>query len=204
MTELAHGRALSHPEKLDISAIRALAPLIETTAGRAVGAVGNLGDQPPLFGLAALVLGWGLVRRDARLARTGADMLLAHGIATAVKTAGKNRIDRSRPRQLLKHGEYRMQDGHSRDPALRSFPSGHAAGAVAVACAAARGYPRHRAAAYGAAAGIGALQIPRRAHYPSDVLAGAAIGGCAELLANWMLDRAGALFARRRVAESGS
>jgi membrane-associated phospholipid phosphatase len=78
-----------------------------------------------------------------------------------------------------------MAPGGSRDPELRSFPSGHTAGAVAMARAVARDYPDTASAAYLAAAVVGALQIPRRAHFAGDVLAGAAVGIAAEAMATW-------------------
>lgn len=180
---------LTPVEKFDIALIERLRPLIDTRVGKAIGKVGNVGDQPPLLTLSAAMLALGLWRRNARLSRTGADMLLSHLAATAAKTVGKDNVDRSRPRQLIRKGRYKMKDGDSKDPAFRSFPSGHTAGAVALACAVARHYPAHRRSAYGAAALVGALQIPRKAHFLSDILAGVAIGAAAEGGVAWLLDR---------------
>ncbi len=190
MSHKANGRKKLTPvEAFDIAVIERLTPLIDTKAGRAIGAVGDIGDQPPLLALSALVLGAGLWRRDARLSRTGAAMILAHLAATAAKGVGKDHVDRSRPRQLIHHDSYTMTDGTSKEPALRSFPSGHTAGAVALACAVARNYPRHRAAAYGSAALIGALQLPRKAHFLTDILAGMVIGAAAEQATSRLLAR---------------
>ena len=61
-----------------------------------------------------------------------------------------------------------------------SFPSGHSAGAAAVARAFARDYPEHAAPAYAAAGALALAQIPRCAHYPTDVGAGLALGLAAE------------------------
>jgi membrane-associated phospholipid phosphatase len=60
-----------------------------------------------------------------------------------------------------------------------SFPSGHAAGAFSIATVIARRYGDHRWvpwASYGLAALFSFSRIPDRAHYPSDVFLGAALG----------------------------
>lgn len=168
--------------RLDIAAIRALEPWLKTPLARAAGALGNVGDQPPLLALSGAVLAAGLIRRDRRLANAGGRMIAAHLLATAAKTIGKDNVDRTRPDELIEDGRHRMEKGGSRSAALRSFPSGHTAGAVAVAAAAARSYRDYRWPLYGAAALIGALQVPRRAHFPTDVAAGALIGLAAESL----------------------
>ena len=58
----------------------------------------------------------------------------------------------------------------------------HATGALAVAVAQAfsREFPEYRIAARSAAALVGVAQIPRCAHYPTDVGVGAVIGLAAE------------------------
>ena len=52
----------------------------------------------------------------------------------------------------------------------------------------ARVFPRARVSAYGAAAAVAAIQIPRCAHYPSDITAGALLGLAAEALADAILE----------------
>ncbi|WP_294392463.1 phosphatase PAP2 family protein [uncultured Sphingomonas sp.] len=169
-------------EQAELALIERAAPWLRKPAVQALAAIGKIGDQPPLLALSGAVMAAGLLRRDVKLARTGARMTLAHVLATAAKTVGKNNLDRTRPREHLEHGNYRMERGRSHDPALRSFPSGHTAGAVALGRAVAREYPNHAVAAQAAAGAIGVLQVPRRAHFPTDVLAGAVIGLAAEAL----------------------
>ncbi len=169
-------RKLMLPERLDIAAVRKLAPLIRSRGGRLLGAIGNVGDEPPLLLLSGSVAAIGLARRDRKLARTGLSMIAAHALAIAMKTYGKNHVDRSRPRQLLEDGTYERRLGRSRADRLRSFPSGHTAGAVAIARTWGRSYPRQALLAEIVAGTIGALQVPRRAHWPTDVLAGALLG----------------------------
>ena len=111
-------------------------------------------------------------------------MLAAHTLATFAKDFVKRRIDRTRPRSKGGKGkDHQCRPGtaaHAKEET--SFPSGHSAGAAAVARAFARDYPEHAAPAYAAGGAIALAQIPRCAHYPSDVGAGLAIGVAAEAL----------------------
>lgn len=154
---------------------------------RLLRVIGEAGDQPQLRLLCASVALAGLVRGDLRMVRAGARMLLAHEIATQAKSAVKQSVDRWRPRSSADGKEHRPQPGGQRDKELSSFPSGHSAGALAVAGAFAAEYPQHRAAALAAAGAIGAIQVPTCAHYPSDVLAGWGVGSAAAWLANRLL-----------------
>lgn len=143
----------------------------------------SLGDQPPLRALCGAVIAVGLFGGDRRLVRTGLRMLTAHTAATLAKDFVKARVDRTRPRSARKPGkDHRPRAGKQTAKEETSFPSGHTAGAVAVAGAFAREYPEHRLPAYAAASALSLAQIPRSAHYPTDVAAGAALGAAAELL----------------------
>ncbi len=107
-------------------------------------------------------------------------MLASHLLSTVVKSAIKARVVRTRPHLVVEGANYAMHAGEKDTHPLNSFPSGHTAGAVAVARAIARGHPDRAAAAYALATGAAVIQIPRCAHYPSDVAAGAAVGLAAE------------------------
>ncbi|WP_420141103.1 phosphatase PAP2 family protein [Sphingomonas sp.] len=168
-------------EKAEVRLIRRAGPMLRHPLVETASAAGKIGDQPPLLALSGAVMALGLLCRDVKLARTGARMTLAHMLATAGKSVGKDNIDRTRPYRSADGGRYKAEPGKSRDPGLRSFPSGHTAGAVAVAQAIRREYSGAPGlAAQGAAALIGLFQISRRAHFPTDVAAGALIGGVAE------------------------
>jgi len=147
----------------------------------ALGAASEIADQPPLVAVSLITLGTGLFLREPKVARTGARMLLAHAIATGTKTIVKKSIDRTRPHRALKDGKHRAKaaEGAS-DTDFNSFPSGHTAGAVSVAQAIAHEAPQFAGPARSWAMGIAAAQLPRGAHYPSDVLVGAAIGWAAD------------------------
>jgi hypothetical protein len=170
----------SAAEQAEIAAIEALEPALRHPVVRAAGKAGELGDQPPLRVLSLALLAAGFWRRNRRLAEAGARMIVAHQLATLLKSRGKDLVDRTRPEALMDGDGYRMEPGNSEDHRLRAFPSGHMAGAMAVARAVAREYPENRVGFYGLAAIIGALQIPRRAHFPTDILAGALVGLGAE------------------------
>jgi hypothetical protein len=148
-------------------------PLLERLA--------DLGDQPPMRVLCAATIGAGLLSRDPRLTRAGIRMLAAHTLATFAKDFVKNRIDRTRPRSTGDpRTDHRLAPGRSTAKEETSFPSGHAAGASAVARAFARELPEYSVPALAVGGVLAVAQIPRCAHYPSDVGAGTAIGLASE------------------------
>lgn len=160
----------------------------DTPIVRALGQLSEVGDQPPLRVLSLGTIAIGLWRRDRRLAVAGARMLAAHTLATWLKTRIKRRVDRTRPDHALEAG-YRIEAGDSDEHALSSFPSGHTAGAVAVAQALARDYPAAAGPARVAAAAIAIVQVPRAKHFVGDVVAGAIVGLVAERVASAVVDR---------------
>lgn len=178
MSRSATTRHLHPVERADLDAAETAEVDKDSAAGRLIGKVADLGDQPPLIALSAGIFAAGLVRRDRRLARTGLRMLAAHAVATAVKCFVKDEVDRTRPGE----DDYRLTRGRSKEGRLRSMPSGHSAGLAAVARAAAREYPRSALPAAAAAGAVMAAQLPSGNHYPSDIAAGAAIGLASEAI----------------------
>jgi len=162
--------------KIDRRARDLFAPYRKTLPVKALDWFGQAGDQLQLRVLGGGLLAFGLVRRDERLVRAAARMLVSHELATLAKKAVKNRVDRWRPRSAGDGKPVRPRKGHSRAKAKNSFPSGHSAGAMAVANAFAAEYPAHRATALGAGGAVSLAQVPTASHYPSDVAAGAALG----------------------------
>ena len=134
-------RKRSDAEQADIAVARAAAGARGNILVRAFGRASEIADQPPLITLCAAMFAAGLVTGNRPLARAGGRMLAAELPATKFKSLIKHRVDRTRPHVLADGGRYRAERGHDRDPALSSFPSGHVAGAVAVARAFAREYP---------------------------------------------------------------
>lgn len=167
---------LASIEAADIAVAHATAAIGERPAARLLGKLGGLGDQPPMRALCSTVIVLGAWRGDRRLVGTGVRMLAAHTMATCIKTLVKNQVDRTRPSLLLEHGEYEAKPGDSDEHDRTSFPSGHTAGVAAVATVFVRAYPQHRRSVLGAATFVALVQIPRRAHFVSDIAAGAVIG----------------------------
>jgi membrane-associated phospholipid phosphatase len=146
--------------------------------------IGKLGDQPELRTVSGLVLAAGLLSANRRLTRAGVRMLLAHEIATLAKDLIKEQIDRTRPHSAETHSDRAVKRGRHTAKTKTSFPSGHSAGAVAVARALGREYPQLQAPALAAAAVVAGMQVPRLNHYPTDVAAGMLFGAASEAAAN--------------------
>jgi membrane-associated phospholipid phosphatase len=159
-------------------------PFADTPAVGAVDLFSKLGDQPELRIISGLLLAAGVFARSDRLIRAGARMIIAHETATFAKDRLKTEIDRTRPRSAKGKRDKKVKPGNHTAKEKTSFPSGHSAGAVAAAMAFGREFPEHRVVAIGAAGAVAFSQIPRCAHYPTDVVAGATIGLVAEALVN--------------------
>ena len=94
----------------------------------------DLGDQPAMRVVCVATLAAGVLARDRRFVRAGVRMLAAHTLATWTKNFVKHRVDRTRPRSSGDpRADHRLSPGRSEDKEETSFPSGHAAGAAAVA-----------------------------------------------------------------------
>lgn len=194
----AEARHASRIEHADARVAAALGHHHNTSVVRALGQAAEIADQPPLIALTAATAVAGLVLKRPTLLRAGLRMLAAELVATGLKTRVKHRVDRTRPHKMLDEGRYVLRhvgDAASRDGPWSSFPSGHTAGAVAVARAIARDYPRAAMPAALAAGAVAAIQIPARKHFPTDVIAGAVVGWGAESLVSagigWLNRRAG-------------
>ncbi|MEG3178279.1 phosphatase PAP2 family protein [Sphingomonas sp. RB3P16] len=148
----------------------------DAPAVKLAGAASEVADQPPLLllGVGTIVVG-AVLRRPAML-RGGVRILASELIATGIKDVLKRSIDRTRPTKAIETGKHRFAAGRSAAHGDTSFPSGHSAGAVAVAGAIAHDVPAAIVPVYAAAAGVAAVQLPRGKHYILDAVAGAAIG----------------------------
>ncbi len=162
---------------------KAVAPSGNAQA-RLVELIGKLGDQPELRTLSGAVVAAGLVTTNGRLVRAGVRMLIAHEIATLAKDLIKEKIDRTRPHSAKTHSDRALKPGRQTAKTETSFPSGHSAGATAVARAFGREYPQLQAPALAAAAVVAGMQVPRLNHFPSDVAAGVMLGAASEAAAN--------------------
>ena len=175
----------------DDRARRAFEPYRDTPPVRALDLLSKLGDQPQLRLIAGGLLAAGTFAGNDRLVRAGARMIIAHEAATLVKDLVKTNVDRTRPRSEASGRAKQPKKGDHTGKEKTSFPSGHSAGAIAAARAFSREFPEYGAAAIGAASLIAASQVPRCAHYPTDVAAGLLIGLLTEAATNAAWDAAG-------------
>ena len=159
-------------------------PLAQTAPVRLLGQASELGDQPQVRAIAATLILTGLLSGNGRLTRAGMRVLVAHETATVAKNFVKRRVDRSRPRSASTTRGRTPKEGRSSNKEETSFPSGHSAGATAAAVAFAGEYPEHRLLVLTGAAAIAAAQVPRCAHYSTDVSAGLAIRALAGAASN--------------------
>jgi hypothetical protein len=181
----ASARSASHIEHVDAIIAAKLGRHHDHPVIAAVGEASEIADQPPLIALTAATALAGLVLRRPTLLRAGLRMLAAELVATGIKTRIKHRVNRTRPHKMIDEGRYVLEhagERANRDGPWSSFPSGHTAGAVAVGRALSRDYPRLALPAALAAGTIAAIQLPRRKHFPTDVIVGAAIGWLAETI----------------------
>ena len=169
-------------EKADITLGKKIASKRNHPAVKAAATAGELGDQGPLYALAAGVLAVGVASRHRRVSDCGLAMLAAIALADVGKRIAKRVVRRTRPHVLLEEGRYDADTGGSDRKPEQSFPSGHTACTVAAARALSRHFPETMAAAGAATAVIGLSRVAEGKHWPLDVAAGAVIGLAAERL----------------------
>lgn len=181
--------AIKQVEQADMEVSRAIGDLRHAPPVAALGWMGKITDQPPLYAFIGGVAAAALIRRDARLLRTAARMFGAHSLGIQGKNLVKKTVDRTRPQMLIDEGRYESGKGGRDEKAFSSFPSGHTVGAVAIARALMRDYPERAAAGYAASATAAVARIAKCDHFVSDTAAGAAIGYAAEAIFSAVLDR---------------
>lgn len=176
-------RAVRKIEEADAAVAEVVAPVSQSAPVRFLSWLSEIGDQPQMRLLCKAVIAAGVMSKSERLAKAGTHMLVAHNLATEAKDLIKQNLDRTRPRSRDGGDDHRITPGTDHAKEETSFPSGHSAGAIAVARGFARHYPEYQAPALAAAGAVALAQIPRSAHYPSDVAVGVIIGVAAEIVA---------------------
>lgn len=145
-----------HPA--DARAVHALSG--SSGAEESLDAGATLGGAAVQIGIAAGVYGLGLATHNGAVAETGSALVETQLVQSAITQGLKYAVGRTRP-----NGEH------------HSFPSGHTAASFTTADILLQRFGwRAGAAAYAAAAYVGASRIADRQHYLSDTVFGAAVG----------------------------
>lgn len=131
--------------------------------------------------LPASLLAVGYARHDDYQKGTALLAGEAYADASVVDLVMKAITRRKRPSDVLPGGSYNdtFFSGSKSPFKGSSFPSGHAVGAFSVATIVANRYHNHRWAPfllYGFATAVSFSRVTTRAHFPSDVFLGAALG----------------------------
>jgi undecaprenyl-diphosphatase len=131
---------------------------------RVAAVISNMAD----FGIVWVVLAGWKARKNGPRRRRAVMALGTAGVSSlVVSRAAKAAVERQRPEEHL--------DAPVRAPTSSSFPSGHTLAAFCTAFV--LGESDAETAAYaGFAAAVAASRVHLRAHHPSDVVGGAAIG----------------------------
>lgn len=153
------------------------------TAQRASVVAASLGGTVPLSLGAALWAGGAMSGNDF-VEHLGVESTQAVLLSGALTVGIKGLVGRSRPNASPDDpDEYHLGGGFF-NARLASFPSGHTSAAFAVATVLSRElsarYPSQRwlirSVLYGAAGSVGIARMYQNAHWPSDVVTGAALG----------------------------
>ncbi|MEV4943136.1 phosphatase PAP2 family protein [Streptomyces zaomyceticus] len=141
-------------------------------ARRLLPAVEEAAEHTKLWWAAAVLMAAAGGRRGRRSAAAG---VLAMAVAEVLSNGVvKQLVERRRPpAEWIPHGDTEDR------PDSSSFPSGHTAAAVAFTAAVAPSWPWAGAACAVPAVLVAVERVHSGAHYPSDVAAGAVIGGAA-------------------------
>jgi membrane-associated phospholipid phosphatase len=164
-----HGWVLNIASKVDWVLLRKAA----TRRSRATGLLGQATeatDGAKLWVAVALILAAVGGRRGRRAAAQGVSALVV--VSPLVNGVLKQLSRRRRPTGILAVGL--RQRGHA--PKTSSCPSGHAASAAAFAVAASAARPVLTLPLVTAAAVTGFSRVQAGRHFPTDVVAGAAVG----------------------------
>ncbi|ALP53048.1 Type II phosphatidic acid phosphatase [Candidatus Tenderia electrophaga] len=109
-------------------------------------------------------------------------LLLAFAVELPTYLVSKNTVRRHRPADAIVGFSSFLQPSDK-----FSFPSGHTAAAFLFANVVAFYYPAYALPAYSAACLIGVSRVLLGVHFPSDIVAGMALGLVSAELALWML-----------------
>jgi len=131
----------------------------------------------------ASILAAGYIHNDKTLQHKGWELVGSIVINTAITQALKLTVDRNRPWQTYPGVVHPYKIDNS-----ASFPSGHTSTAFATATTLTLEFKKWYVAvpAYAWAAGVGYSRIYLGEHYPTDAIAGAAVGAGSAFLSHWL------------------
>jgi len=150
----------------------------------APSAVGSFVGGPGPLALGALLYGVGHVRDNGFVTQTGREVMRAVIVSGAMTAVLKGTVGRARPFAAPGDPD-EFSPGHGFTHAsFASFPSGHTSAAFATATVLSRelslSHPGSRwwinSLLFGGATFVGFSRVYQRQHWPSDVVAGAALG----------------------------
>ncbi|MER6631317.1 phosphatase PAP2 family protein [Streptomyces sp. NPDC000987] len=162
-----------------------LAARVPPALHKVLSAVEETAESGKLWFGAAAVMAWSGGLRGRKAATAG---LAALAVAQLVcNGVGKQLTGRPRPPK-----DWVPHDEADERPDSSSFPSGHTAAAVAFTAAVAPSWPSAGVLCAVPAALVAVERVQSGAHYPSDVVSGAAVG----LLGAWLVRAAPGLLPR--------
>lgn len=128
------------------------------------------------------VLGIGILKKDSTLTRKGLYIVGSFCISSALTLGLKYTVNRERP--FVTYPEIQKLS----NAGSKSFPSGHTSGAFSTATSLSIAFPKWYviAPSFLWASGVGYSRMHLGVHYPSDVLAGAAIGAGSAILSHYL------------------
>jgi membrane-associated phospholipid phosphatase len=167
--------ALAQAAATDRAVMARVAATESPALDRVMPALSQAANHSVLWlGVAAALAATGRPRARRAALRGLASVVLA---STASNVIGKGLTGRARPSAPVPPAR-RLAHGVR----TTSFPSGHAASAAAFATGAALEFPALAAPVGALAAAVGASRVVTGVHFPSDVLAGFAVGAAAGAL----------------------
>ena len=135
-------------------------------------------------------LGW--VAGGAALAILGGRKGRRAGLATALASVTATYVVQRAVKPIFRRARPSVDRGArvvGVRPVDHSFPSGHSASSFAAATALSIYYPKAAPLAFAVATGVGLSRVHLGVHYPSDAVAGAAVGIGIGTLVGWLVKR---------------